>query len=395
MVLFSQYLGWLNVPCFGYNRKSRTCESKGYQVFKMFPVVLSISVSWLVCFLLTITDVFPSDPAEWGYGARTDTRMDAIYDAPWFRVPYPCQWGWPSVDIACVCGLLSGIVATMVESIGDYTACASLAGAPPPPQHAINRGIFVEGVGSFLDGLFGTGNGTTSTSVNVGVIGLTKVGSRSVVMVSALFMIAFGVLNKVGALFITVPDPVIGGTFIILFGMIVAVGLSNLQYVDLNSGRNLFIIGFSLFMGLCVPQWIKRFPTSIHTGSTVSDNVIYVLLSTGMFVGGVIGFILDNTIPGTDEERGMKKWRQEVPQNTDKSHDQQKSDNAKRMQLIYGFPCGMELVNKVKCLRYIPVCPTFGMKDPDMEDKPGSDVEGVTNVTYGTVSEITCSVTSL
>lgn len=63
----------------------------------------------------------------------------------------------------------------MAESVGDYHACARLSGAPPPPKHAINRGIGVEGVGSLLAGAFGTGNGTTSFSENVAALGITRV----------------------------------------------------------------------------------------------------------------------------------------------------------------------------------------------------------------------------
>ena len=53
---------------------------------------------------------------------------------------YAGQWGTPRVDISLVCGLMAGIMASMVESVGDYYACAKLADAPPPPKHAINRG---------------------------------------------------------------------------------------------------------------------------------------------------------------------------------------------------------------------------------------------------------------
>ena len=63
-------------------------------------------------------------------------------------------------------------------------------------------------------------------------------------------MILIGMLNKVGALFSTIPTPIVGGVLCIMFGMITAVGLSNLQFVDLNSTRNLFVIGFSLFFAL-------------------------------------------------------------------------------------------------------------------------------------------------
>ena len=72
-------------------------------------------------------------------------------------------------------GLFSGILASVVESVGDYYACARLGAAPPPPQHAINRGIMAEGIGCILAGAFGAGNGVTSNSTNIGVVGLTKV----------------------------------------------------------------------------------------------------------------------------------------------------------------------------------------------------------------------------
>ena len=71
--------------------------------------------------------------------------------------------------------MLSGVIAGILESIGDYYACAKLAGAPTPPSHALNRGIGVEGVACFLAGAIGTGNGTTSFSQNVAAIGITKV----------------------------------------------------------------------------------------------------------------------------------------------------------------------------------------------------------------------------
>lgn len=81
----------------------------------------------------------------------------------------------PTVSLAGIFGILAGVISSMLESVGDYYACARLAGAPPPPKHAISRGIGVEGIGCLLAGAWGTGNGTTSYSENVGALGITKV----------------------------------------------------------------------------------------------------------------------------------------------------------------------------------------------------------------------------
>jgi nucleobase transporter 1/2 len=82
----------------------------------------------------------------------------------------------------------------------------------------------IEGLGCLLAGLWGTGNGTTSYSENIGAIGLTKVGSRRVVQVMACMLLLFGILSKFGALFITIPEPIMGGMFCVMFGMISATG---------------------------------------------------------------------------------------------------------------------------------------------------------------------------
>ena len=71
--------------------------------------------------------------------------------------------------------MVAGVIAGVIESIGDYYACARMSGAPPPPSHAINRGIGIEGIACIIAGAFGTGTATTSFSENIGVLGITKV----------------------------------------------------------------------------------------------------------------------------------------------------------------------------------------------------------------------------
>ncbi|XP_040201850.1 solute carrier family 23 member 2 isoform X2 [Rana temporaria] len=178
VLLFSQYARNVKLPLPVYKSKKGWTAYK-FQLFKMFPIIMAILVSWLLCFIFTVTDVFPPDNTKYGFYARTDARQGVLTVAPWFKVPYPFQWGLPTVSAAGVIGMLSAVVASIIESIGDYYACARLSCAPPPPIHAINRGIFIEGLSCVLDGVFGTGNGSTSSSPNIGVLGITKAKEAS------------------------------------------------------------------------------------------------------------------------------------------------------------------------------------------------------------------------
>lgn len=299
MTIFSQYFQNVTIPVPGWQR-GKGLIVRQFAIFKLFPILLAILISWGACYLMTETEYLPpGDPA------RTDLRSSIIEKSPWIRVPYPGQFGMPRVSIGVVLGMLSAILSSVVESVGDYYACARLSQVPTPPTHAINRGIWMEGLGCIVAGIWGGGCGLTSYSTNISIIAVTKVACRSVVQWAAVFMIGFGVVGKIGALFATIPDPIIGGVFCVMFAMIAAVGLSSAQCVDLNSSRNLFVLGSSLFFGLMVSHWTSRNPDAIKTGYDVLDQTIVILLSTSMFVGGFLGIFLDNTIPGTPEERGL------------------------------------------------------------------------------------------
>ncbi|XP_060780332.1 xan_ur_permease domain-containing protein [Neoarius graeffei] len=349
IVLFSQYLRHIAIPLPAYSKAKKFHISK-INIFQVLPILLGITVSWFICYILTIYNVLPSDPKQYGYLARTDIKGDIIGNTPWFRIPYPGQWGLPTVSLAGVLGILAGIISSMIESVGDYHACAKLSGAPPPPRHAINRGIAIEGLGCLLAGVWGTGNGTTSYSENVGALGITKVGSRMVIVASGVIMAIMGLFGKIGAIFSTIPTPVVGGMFLVMFGIISAVGVSNLQHADMNSSRNIFIFGFSMFMGLVLPNWIIKNPDILNTGIVELDQVLQVLLTTSMFVGGLFGFILDNTIPGTKHERGLTKWSKA---------NGVESENTVENEEVYGLPCGISSrLASYSWVRYIPFCPS-------------------------------------
>lgn len=315
---------------------------KTHRAFELYPILMAILVAWGACAVGTYLGWFPgasvaADGTEIA-AHPSHASLDNLKNAPWFRVPYPFQWGIPQFGLAAFVGMFAGYLASMVESIGDYYACARMSGAPVPNKKTVNRGILFEGIGCLIAGIMGTGNGTTSYSENIGAIGLTRVGARRVVQAGALLMIVLGMVSKFGALFTTIPSPVVGGMYCAMFGMIASVGLSNLQFVNLNSARNLFIIGFAFFMGLSVPEYFVANPVAwapeFYLGAKEAvaaaaeagvdpargdsmailfvesvSNIANTLGTTGMAVGAFIALTLDNLVPGTDEERGIAAFQ--------------------------------------------------------------------------------------
>lgn len=182
---------------------------------------------------------------------------------------------------------------------------------------------------------------------------MTKIGSRRVIVWAAIIMIIQGVFGKLGAVFILVPDPVVGGMFLIMFGMITAFGISALQYVDLKSSRNLYIIGVSLFFPLVLCPWMQKNPGIISTNIEVLDSTLSVLLGTSILVGGALGCFLDHMIPGTPEERGIVGWSKEMELKTDRSSTETST---------YDIPYIMPMLKKCKVSYFVPFSPTYGMK---------------------------------
>ncbi|XP_054725358.1 solute carrier family 23 member 2 [Anastrepha obliqua] len=348
LTLFSQIMANVSVPFLAY-RKGEGIEIRSFQLFRMFPVLLTIAIMWGLCGILTLTNVF-----EEGHPSRTDVRLKVLTNAKWFYVPYPFQFGLPSITLSGVLGMLAGVLACTVESLSYYPTVSQMSGAQSPPLHAINRGIGTEGLGTVLAGIWGAGNGTNTFGENVGAIGVTKVGSRRVIQWAAIIMLLQGVIGKFGAVFIMIPDSVVGGIFCVMFGMIIAFGLSTLQYVDLRSARNLYIIGLSIFFPMVLCKWMQEHPGVINTGNETLDSTLSVLLGTTILVGGLLGCFLDNIIPGTAEERGLVEWANEMPLGDANVNDGTATD--------YDFPWGMETLRKWKWTYYIPFLPTYKLQ---------------------------------
>ena len=293
--------------------------SRRSRFFRIFPILSAIVVAYGVCWICSAAGVFSQ-------GHPAYISLSVVHESSWVRVN-PSEvvfpWGLPKFHWGFIIAGLAGYLASMIESFGDYHACSNMAGAGDPTPRQISRGIGCEGIGCFLTSIFG-GFSSTSYSENIGLIGITKVGSRYVVQIAGVLLILLGLFGKFGAFAATIPGPVVGGLYCVLFGLISAIGVQQLAKADLSSDRNLFIAGLSLFMGLSVPAYFGG-QTSYGPGwSELSADwpdsmktIASSIGSTGMGVAALIGILLDNVIPGTPEERGLEPSSPQAPQGAD------------------------------------------------------------------------------
>ncbi|XP_034328333.2 solute carrier family 23 member 1 [Magallana gigas] len=328
------------------------CRIIKYPIHQVFAILISMIVGWIVSWIITAAGGFTDDKLDKGYKARSDSRLSGIDAADWFIFPYPGMHGAVSFSTPVFLGFLIATFLSILDSIGDYYACASMSRVPPPPQHAVNRGIMVEGIGTIISGAIGASQATTTYGGNIGAIGVTRVASTSVFVGCGVLYLVLGVFGKLSAVFISIPNPVLGGSLITMMGMFIGVTLSNLRPVSLTSTRNLAIIGTSIMIGLIIPEYIKKFGSDIDTGYADLNFSLKGLLGNPNFVCGVLSCLLDNTVPGTLEERGIAAWQSNDEEEASKTMAQ----NYEEGKEIYEIP----LPNKIKQWhgwKYVPFMP--------------------------------------
>ncbi|KAK2172431.1 hypothetical protein NP493_959g00057 [Ridgeia piscesae] len=295
------------VPVLGSDRK---VHIQRYPLCQLFALVLAMALSWLLCYILTVTDVFPNDPKSSSYMSRTDAKLDIIYKSRWLYIPYPGQWGLPTFNAGVFFGLLAIVFCSVMESVGDYYATAAVCRLPPPPKEAISRGIASEGFGCLIGALMGCSHATTSFSQTIGFVGMTRVASRYTWQLMGCMLMACAFLGKFGAVLTLMPEPIVGGMLIAGLGMVFSIGVSSAQHIDMAAPRNMFTLGVAIMLGICVPYWLEQNPDVVRTGAPQLDQVITMFLKTGMLLAGVIGFTLDLILPGAGTTRGRAAFMQ-------------------------------------------------------------------------------------
>ncbi len=164
-----------------------------------------------------------------------------------FALPQPFKYGF-EFSVAAIIGFCLMAFVSAVETVGDVSGITKGGAGREATDREITGATYADGVGTAVAGIFG-GFPNTSFSQNVGLIAMTGVMSRHVVTCGAIFLILCGLVPKVGAVIRTIPIEVLGGGVIVMFGMVVAAGVSMLSDVNWNR-RNMVIFAVALSVGL-------------------------------------------------------------------------------------------------------------------------------------------------
>ncbi|WP_416369853.1 uracil-xanthine permease family protein [Tritonibacter mobilis] len=235
-------------------------------------VLLGLIVGYIYALMVGMLS-FDSIGASWSNAAA-------------FALPQPFKYGF-EFSFAAILGFCLMAFVSAVETVGDVSGITKGGAGREATDKEIEGATFADGFGSALAGAFGA-MPNTSFSQNVGLIAMTGVMSRHVVTCGAIFLIICGLIPKVGAVIRTVPIEVLGGGVIVMFGMVVAAGISILSDVDWNR-RNMVIFAISLSVGLGLqlePGALQHMPDTAR-----------ILLTSGLLPAAVISIALNLILP--------------------------------------------------------------------------------------------------
>ncbi|MEH6940524.1 solute carrier family 23 protein [Bacillus sp. JJ722] len=245
---------------------------KGF--LKLIPILIGIIAGYLMSLALGIVDLSGVKEASW-------------FTVPDFHVPfvnYDPAFNW-GIAIA----MIPVAVVTLSEHIGHQMVLSNVVGRDFIKKPGLHRSIAGDGVGIVIGSLIG-GPPLTSYGENIGVLAITRAFSVYVIGGAGVIAIMFGFVGKISALISSIPQAVMGGISILLFGIIASSGLRMLidNRVDFSKNRNLMIASVILVTGI---------------GGAVLNIGEFSL--SGMALAAIIGVILNLILPGKEEPKDM------------------------------------------------------------------------------------------
>ena len=218
---------------------------------------------------------------------------------------YPLQFGMPTFDPIAIATMCLVMVVVMVESLGMFLALGEITGKPLSNAD-LTKGLRTDGLGTLIGGIFNTFP-YTSFSQNVGLVGVTGVRSRWVCVAGGVILVAFGLFPKMAHVVASVPQFVLGGAGIVMFGMVAATGIKILMSADLRSNRfNLYVVAISLGIGM-IPLVADGFFSQM-------PKELSPLLHSGILLAALAAVLLNLYFNGAkgDAEQGAKAAAREA-----------------------------------------------------------------------------------
>ncbi|WP_280693921.1 nucleobase:cation symporter-2 family protein [Kitasatospora sp. GAS204B] len=209
--------------------------------------------------------------------------LHALTSLPVFELPHPFAFGAPRFELASIISMLVVMVVSMTESTADMIALGEVV-ERPVDERTIAAGLRADGLASAFGGVF-NGFFCSAFAQNIGLVALTKIRSRFVVAMGGGFLILMGLLPVVGGLASLVPQPVLGGAGVVLFGSVAVAGVRTLSKADLSVGSNALIVAVSLAFGIfpiAYPGFYHALPQQLAT-----------ILSSGIAAGCLAAITLN------------------------------------------------------------------------------------------------------
>ncbi|MBD8616566.1 purine permease [Pseudomonas putida] len=260
-------------------------------VLAIIVVLNRIPVTWMRSAAIVIA--LAMGYALAGYLGRLD--FTGMHQAALFQVPTPLHFGL-GFSWALFIPMLVIYLVTSLEAIGDVTATSKVSRQPvegPLWMQRIKGGVLVNGVNSMLAGVFNTFPSSIFAQNN-GVIQLTGIASRHIGVWIAAMLVLLGLFPTVAGVIQSVPEPVLGGAAMVMFGAVAASGINILASVDLDR-RALLIIAVSLALGLGVaqvPEFLAHMPGALRN-----------VLESGVATGGICALVLNWFLPAAPAAR--------------------------------------------------------------------------------------------
>lgn len=247
----------------------------GKGLFRMIPILVGVVTGYVVS-LLT--------------GQVTQDGLNAIAAAPLLGLP---DFHAPTLDWRAVAIIAPVAVVTFIEHVGDVIVNGRVVGKNFLEKPGLSRTLLADGLANMSSAALG-GPAATTYAENTGVLALTRVYDPRVLQIGAVFAVLFGCSPKLAAVLKSLPQGVLGGVSILLFGMIASVGIRTLSEarIDFAHSRNLIIVSLILVLGLGG----AAFPISVAGTSLELHGMALAAL-----VGIVANLILPAQTPETDE----------------------------------------------------------------------------------------------